>query len=66
MALVSVALQKQGGSSKVFLLKWEAIVYEKMLEKQSDVHEKNWHSTVFILKLNTKQWSDSVVSFVPG
>lgn len=40
MALVSVALQKQGGSSKVFLLKWEAIVYEKMLEKQSDVHEK--------------------------
>lgn len=31
LQMALVALLKQGGSSKVFLLKWEAIVYEKML-----------------------------------
>lgn len=35
-----VALSKQVGSSKVFLLKWEAIVYEKTPEEQSDAHKK--------------------------
>lgn len=50
----------------MFLLKSEAIVCEKMLEEHSDVHEKNWESMIFILKLNRKQWNDSLASFVPG